>query len=151
MKYTIGSLLNTDVAGVYIKCVIGEAKYGLHFDNSFVLDDLATQVKYIRNVNEILYVNGGKIEPGQDTGLQNCIVSSVGGYNSQSISLLQFVTATSNTMGGYLLQSTGALSPLMQQANIAYTNITTKPYDENDLMLNSLSWYTTSNGALLQP
>lgn len=54
-------------------------------------------------------------------------------------------------MGSYLLQSTGALSPLMQQANIAYTNIVTKPYDDNDLMLNSLSWYTTSNGAVLQP
>lgn len=39
----------------------------------------------------------------------------------------------------------------MQQANIAYINIVTKPYDENDMMLNSPSWYMTSNGSNLQP
>lgn len=39
----------------------------------------------------------------------------------------------------------------MQQANIAFINIESKPYNDNDLMLNSMGWYTTANGAVLQP
>jgi hypothetical protein len=39
----------------------------------------------------------------------------------------------------------------MQQANIAYINIQTKPYKQNDLMLNSLSWYTYANGSQFLP
>lgn len=46
-------------------------------------------------------------------GFLNCIVSQVGGMNSQTVALGDFTSEVASTMGAYLLQSTGAMSPLM--------------------------------------
>lgn len=39
----------------------------------------------------------------------------------------------------------------MQQANLAFINIERKPYDDNDLALNSSKWYTGANGVQFTP
>lgn len=54
-------------------------------------------------------------------------------------------------MGSYILQTFGAMSPLMQRANIAYINLEIQPYAENDLAIYSVSIYQSINGTSFLP
>ena len=65
--------------------------------------------------------------------------------------LVDFVSQTISQMGSYILQTFGAMSPLMQRANIAYINLEIQPYAENDLAIYSVSIYQSVNGTSFLP
>ena len=91
---------------------------------------------------------------GAGAGTNNTILNSLVTSNATSgefTTLNSLIGVAIDEIGAFILQKSGAMSPVMQHANIAYINVDTKPYNNNDLALNSLDIYKTSNGLNLIP
>ena len=124
-------------------------EYKLNFNASspeqFSLTGAAIQSSFGAN-----YLVADTVASVTASSLANYIISQTQ-VNGNKVTLVDFMTETVSQMGSYLLQTYGAMSPLMQQANIAYINLDIQPYDENDLAIYSVSIYQSINGTSFLP